>query len=665
MSLNPYPLSVSTNKLKSDTPVSLTTTTPWSKGPDPFSPAYDKTIAVTVASSTKTTLANQVVRQDNPNDFRTSSYVRPLVLASVVSIGIDVVGQSGTDIDLYFVRDNAPIGVLDASDVTLASSAGSTAIESLSYLLPADGTYLIAVHGWSVPGGTTTFSLTTTILSTGAAPVSATNLPAVVGANSYSTFKIAWDLPSSTVDGIAPFAFFVSPGNAPLSLSLLVSFNLRIDRAAPTISDLSPTPGSTIRESRPTIVANVFDTATQQLDIYSPTLSVDGTDVTQLTRAIPQFAGATSCCYNLLTMVYIPLAPLLDGPHSATITTKDLAGNVASLSWSWNVDTSGPTLVISSPEDRTVTAQPTVDVRGRTESGATLTVRGSVVALAADGTFATTVSLTEGTNVIDITATDLAGNSASTSRTVVYDSTGPTLSGVRSTEGTRTRAMSTVIKGSSSEPLASVTVNGAPAQILADGSFSFPASLVEGANVFQVQASDFAGHPASTSLTVTRDTVAPVITPIAPTQTYVTDVDRNTVWINGTVAGGASSVSVNGFPVATRDGPYSKQFTLGLGANVFVIEAKDDLGNVATETVSVTFAPIVVQRSYSTVIAIAVAVVLLVVGLLVGWMVWGRGGEPRIPDTGPAHEPSAPEVAGPEPEEMPAEEEMTTEEEEL
>ena len=154
------------------------------------------------------------------------------------------------------------------------------------------------------------------------------------------------------------------------------------------------------------------------------------------------------------------------------------------------------------------------------------------------------------------------------------------------------------------------------------------------------------------------------LTPIAPAQTYITDVDRNTVWINGTVAGGATSVSVNGFPVATTDGPYSKQFTLGLGANVFVIEAKDDVGNVATETVTVTFAPIVVQRSYSTVIAIAVAVVLLVVGLLVGWMVWGRGGEPRIPDTGPAHEPSAPEVAGPEPEEMPAEEEMTTEEEE-
>ncbi len=674
MSLSPFPLSASSNQLKSDVTVALTTTTPWQLGPDPFVSSYGKSIGVVTTVSDVTVTADLPVA---PYPFVSGAFidylfaapnrVRTDVPAGTMSASWTMRFHSGaSDVDYgLFYDDNCDGAYTVADDAAGTVAATGANPEAISLTFPAEGCYWLHAAGFEVDPGSL-YDLTFAVTVIGVSAFVPTNLPtATIPANSYTPFKIAWDLPAETADDVQSSVFFISPGNAPLSLAILVPFSLRIDRAAPTISDLSPVPGSMIRDSRPTIVANVFDTTTQELDIYTPTLSVDGVDVTQLARVIPQFAGATSCCYNLLTMVYEPLAPLSDGSHTATIKTKDLAGNLASMSWSWYVDTGAPSIVLSSPDDRMITDQATVEVRGRTESGATLTVKGSVVTVGVDGTFATTVSLTEGVNVIDILATDLLGNLASTSRTVVYDATGPTLLGVRSTEGSRTRAISTVIKGSSSEPLASVMVNGAPAQVFADGSFAFPASLAEGANVFNVQVADFAGHTAGTSLTVTRDTAPPVITPTAPAETYVTALDKNKVWINGTVSGGTTLVSVNGFPVATVDGPFSRQFFLGLGTNVFVIEAKDDVGNVATETVTVTFAPIVVQQSYSTVIAIGAAVVLLVLGLLVGRMVWGRGGAPPTPETGPTPEPSAMEGPEPEPEEMPAEEEMTTEEEEL
>ena len=80
----------------------------------------------------------------------------------------------------------------------------------------------------------------------------------------------------------------------------------------------------------------------------------------------------------------------------------------------------------------------------------------------------------------------------------------------------------------------------------------------------------------------------------------------------------------------------------------------------------VTYAPVVVdiQRSYTAYILTGVAVVLLIVGFLVGWMLKGSRGPPTAPEAMHSAPPME-EHRAPEPEEMPAEEEMTTEEEEL
>jgi hypothetical protein len=193
--------------------------------------------------------------------------------------------------------------------------------------------------------------------------------------------------------------------------------------------------------------------------------------------------------------------------------------------------------------------------------------------------------------------------------------------------------------------------------------------LVEGANTFDVVATDLAGNGNTVSVVVTRDTVAPAIAVDAITPSLITDLSRNSVNVSGTVTGtDVSLVTVNGIAVTLgTGGTFRRQFSLSLGSNVFVVEAQDDVGNRQTATTSVTFSPVVetVQRSYTAYILGAVAAVLGVVGFLVGWMLKGSGGPPAAPEMAPPAGPSMEESRAQEPEEMPAEEEMTTEEEEL
>jgi hypothetical protein len=79
----------------------------------------------------------------------------------------------------------------------------------------------------------------------------------------------------------------------------------------------------------------------------------------------------------------------------------------------------------------------------------------------------------------------------------------------------------------------------------------------------------------------------------------------------------------------------------------------------------VTYAPVVetIQRSYTSYILGTVALILLVIGFVVGWLL--RGGRPPRDVVMVAPAGTVVETRAPEPEEIPAEEEMTTEEEEL
>ena len=78
--------------------------------------------------------------------------------------------------------------------------------------------------------------------------------------------------------------------------------------------------------------------------------------------------------------------------------------------------------------------------------------------------------------------------------------------------GTRT----ITVTGTIDDPKATVKVNGATATIVGSD-FSASVTLVEGPNTLTATATDLAGNAASASVTVTLDTVPPVIKITAPT----------------------------------------------------------------------------------------------------------------------------------------------------
>jgi len=113
----------------------------------------------------------------------------------------------------------------------------------------------------------------------------------------------------------------------------------------------------------------------------------------------------------------------------------DLSGN-AILVWeqfgpsygNWNIwvnrytapDISSPSLSLTGPLDGSSTSTPFVTVSGTIEPGVHLVVNGVVVEAGPDGSFQFRLPLSQGTNIINVTAVDASGNKATISRTVFY-----------------------------------------------------------------------------------------------------------------------------------------------------------------------------------------------------------------------------------------------------
>jgi hypothetical protein len=92
-------------------------------------------------------------------------------------------------------------------------------------------------------------------------------------------------------------------------------------------------------------------------------------------------------------------------------------------------DTTAPTLTVTAPADKSTVNVDTVKVTGKAtdDVGVTVVAVNDVpVTLLPDGSFATTVTLTEGDNTIVVKAFDAAGNVATQTLTVTYQKPAPT-----------------------------------------------------------------------------------------------------------------------------------------------------------------------------------------------------------------------------------------------
>jgi hypothetical protein len=134
-------------------------------------------------------------------------------------------------------------------------------------------------------------------------------------------------------------------------------------------------------------------------------------------------------------------------------------------------------------------------------------------------------------------------------------------------------------------------VNGALAgQSMIPGRQTFHVSLQEGLNTLQAIATDGSGKQAMVATTVVADSRGPIVTvdPLPPSKTTA-----KMLTLSGTVedtGSGIRSLTVAGAPV-TPDlmGVFTADVLLVRGANDIIIEAIDNLGNVTSQTFTVTY----------------------------------------------------------------------------
>ena len=116
--------------------------------------------------------------------------------------------------------------------------------------------------------------------------------------------------------------------------------------------------------------------------------------------------------------VTVPLTA--EGLNSISVSATDALGNPASTTVNVVRDTTPPTITLGGPGVYYTVQEPSVGVWGTTEVSATVHVNG-LVATRAGTAWNATVVLSEGNNSVTVRATDVLGNSATTTIWVVYD----------------------------------------------------------------------------------------------------------------------------------------------------------------------------------------------------------------------------------------------------
>lgn len=211
--------------------------------------------------------------------------------------------------------------------------------------------------------------------------------------------------------------------------SLGASLKLKVkEKVAPTIANITPSSGSYLATSAPTITAELRD-GDSGIDTSTVIFKVDNTTIDNSKITMTPVSGG----YNIS---YTPATALTDGSHTVSIQVSDNDGNQsAAAATTFTVMTTAPTLEITAPADGLKTNKSALTVSGTTNNDATVTIKlngtdqGTVTVTS--GAFSKALTLaTEGENTITIIAKNLAGVTTTVTRKVVYDITAPVISAV-------------------------------------------------------------------------------------------------------------------------------------------------------------------------------------------------------------------------------------------
>lgn len=285
-------------------------------------------------------------------------------------------------------------------------------------------------------------------------------------------------------------------------------------------------------------------------------------------------------------------------------TATDANGTTATASVAVNLDQTPPLLTITSPTDGSTSPVANVTVNGLANDGlsglATVSCNGSP-AIVNGNSFSCALQITQGSLGITVTATDVAGNTTTSSITANLQ--GPKLTITSPAPLDLFSSSSITVTGTVDDPQAVINVNGVDAPINA-GSFTANGVILrEGNNLITATAKNAGGGVSTATVNVVLDTTPPtvridspidqavVITPQIAVTGLVNDI------VTGTVNAAQVSVTVNGVNADVGNRSFMASGVLLVpGQNVITAVAKDRAGNVSQSSVTVTLQDAATQQ---------------------------------------------------------------------
>ena len=216
---------------------------------------------------------------------------------------------------------------------------------------------------------------------------------------------------------------------------------------APTINITTPGEGAYLTSSTVPMNVTFSDNTIGDVSYDGTTISGDsGVDISSVTAKVSAADGKSKDLivedegdgvYGLYDDG--DRVKLTDGSYTLEITASDNDGNSTTVQRKFTVDVSAPMLNVTSPSTNSTISTKTVTLTGTTSDAtsglASLTAKvtgpndgettTTEIGVSSDGSFSQEITLYEGTNTIDVTATDKAGVAYTQKLTVTVDTSAP------------------------------------------------------------------------------------------------------------------------------------------------------------------------------------------------------------------------------------------------
>jgi len=300
-----------------------------------------------------------------------------------------------------------------------------------------------------------------------------------------------------------------------------VMWSFIVDSTPPIITDLHPPDGSITNDNTPNINANYSDSS--GINASSVLLEVDGIDIT------------LSAVVTAIGVSYIPGTVLSDNLHTVYLEVKDIYGNLATVSWSFTVDTSPPTITNLRPPDLSTTNNsiPTIsadysDLSGINVSSVVLRVDGidvtSSTTITASGvSYLPGATLSDSTHTVYLEVKDNVDNLESVTWSFTVDSTPPIITNLQPPDASTTNDNTTAIRADYSD---SSGINVSSVMLKVDDIDVTPSATITASNVtytpgialsddihtIYLEVKDIYGNLAIATWSFTVDTTPPTTT---------------------------------------------------------------------------------------------------------------------------------------------------------